>query len=140
MTINGIDSALFQKLLNRCAARSVMEGATETYETVIAASELMRYIFDSREIVPLVEEIRIVELYFSSFLNDSEAGINYRICPSGRMLYVPRLAVLAAILAEMKSDQGSARVKEYVFSESDELNLMVHKNGSAAFVAEIPMQ
>lgn len=140
MTINGIDSALFQKLLNRCAARSVMEGATETYETVIAASELMRYIFDSREIVPLAEEIRIVDLYFSSFLNDSEAGIIHRISPCGRMLYVPRLAVLAAILAEMKSDQGNASVKEYVFSESDELKLMVHKDGSAAFIAEIPMQ
>ncbi|MHB1459534.1 MAG: hypothetical protein ACYC0V_21695 [Armatimonadota bacterium] len=138
MTINGIDSALFQKLLNRCAARSVMEGATETYETVIAASELIRYIFDSRETVPLAEEIRIVDLYFSNFLNDSEAGINHRISPSGRTVYVPRLAVLAAILAEMKSDQGNTGVKEYFFLESDELKLAVHKNGSTANIAEIP--
>lgn len=139
MNINGIESSIFQKLFNRCAMLSIMEDAKQTHDAILAASELTRYFFDSRETVKLSEESEKATLYITHFIANP-GGKEYVIQLCDQVLYIKRMSALSCIISETQREIPAEKGTkiEFIFSAENGLKLTTQVSGSILYTLDLP--
>jgi len=129
----GIDHRFTCKLLNICANRALMEDALETRETILCASELVRYMFDSsKTVVPLGKEIEAVNLYINAFLASENDGCTFALKQSvEEAVYIDHMALLSFVINDVENAISMPGDNEIIYEVSfrDDLYVLKKING-----------
>ncbi len=103
---NNFNHQFLCRLLNIGANLAAIEGADRTYETIFSITELVRYIYDTRKnIVLLDEEYRAVENYVRVH-NMKGTGKSIALGKPGddcRGIYISHLSIFSHIICEIES-------------------------------------